>query len=245
MFAFEATPDLLIHARQSLVRPDLYRPIHKALRASMAEVMVALGHLDLDDTDAFDHTLLRTQRLLDHLAAHVEHENTFLHPAIARAAPDAATHTAGEHDAHAADIAALRERLQELKDACGQRERRALALCLYREFAAFVGRNLVHMHEEESVNTAALWAAHSDAELHALHERLVAHVDPQILAELQPWMVRALDPAELADLYAGLRASLPPAAYAAALELARAELEGERHAALVRALMAPDLALAA
>jgi len=229
-------------ARRALARPDLYRTIHKALRASMCDVVVALGRLDVQSPDACDHTLLRAERLLDHLAAHLEHENAFLHPAIAQTAAAVASQTAGDHDDHAGTIAALRDLLQGLRDTTALRERRALALCLYRAFAAFVGENLVHMQVEESHNTEALWAGYNDAQLHALQARLLQHVDPQMLAEILPWMVRALAPEELAELYADMRANAPRAAYRAALDVARAELDGDRYALLERALMVPALA---
>lgn len=241
MFAFETPDDTLHQAREALIRPDLYRVVHKALRVWMADVLVALGRLDLDDACSCDHTLSRTQRLLDQLAAHAAHENAVLHPAVALVAPDAATQAARQHDAHGHRIAVLRQRLQQLASTSQPQERRVLALCLYREFAAFMGHDLLHMLDEEGASNAALWAGYSDADLKALHARILAAVDPQLLAEMRPWMVRALDPAELSELFSAWRSAMPPAAYCAALEQAEAELDARRHAALMRALMVPDL----
>ena len=244
MFATHARPDLLALSIRSLSRVDLYRPIHKALRANMADVLLLLGALDVNDPVALDHTLGRTARLLDHLAAHVAHENAFLHPAIADADQGAALATERDHDDHARGIAALRDRVQALHHAAPA-ARAALALCLYREFAVFMAENLLHMQTEEDENNAALWARHDDPALHALHARLLAHVAPELLAELLPWMVRALDPQELAEVYAGMQATAPAAALHSALQLARAELADARYTALLRALHRPAPALAA
>ncbi len=244
MFSVHDSTDSLVHARRALVRPDLYRTIHKALRCYMTDVLVALGRLDVDQADACDHTLLRTARLLDHLAAHLEHENAFIHPAIEQSAPGAAERTASDHDEHAAQIAALRERLHELQTTSRRSERQALALCLYREFAAFVGENFSHMQIEEGSNMVALWSAYDDLKLSALHTRIVEHVDPRMLVELLPWMLRALNPDELVALFQDMRHTAPRDAYRAALELARGELDASRHDGLVRSLMAPSLAAA-
>jgi hypothetical protein len=244
MFATHTNPDLLAQARQSLLRADLYRPIHKALRAYMADVLQAVGALDVDDPQALDHALMRTTRLLDQCAAHLEHENAFLHPAIDAAGGGAAQATARDHDDHCRVIAALRQRIAGLRHGPGS-ERPALALSLYRELALFIADNLQHMQTEEGTNNAALWAAHDDAALHAVHARLLAKIAPQALADMLPWLVRSLNPGELADLFGGMRQTAPASAFRAALELARAELDDARFGRLSRSLGLHPEALAA
>jgi hypothetical protein len=57
-----------------------------------------------------------------------------------------------------------------------------------------VAEQFQHMEVEESRHNERLWAHYSDAELEALHGRLVAHVTPQAMAEVLRWMLPALSP---------------------------------------------------
>ena len=244
MFAIHAEPDLLPHAQRSLSRVDLYRPIHKALRLYMSQLLHRVGALDHEDPEELDDTLMRTQRMLNQFAAHLAHENAFLHPAIQGATGAADLRTARDHDDHCRAIAALRDRVLTLRT-CPAQDRAAVALCLYRELALFVADNLQHMQTEEAENNAALWRKLDDAALHALHARLLAHVAPEILEDALPWFVRALNPRELAELFSGMRATAPAPAFRAALELARATLDDTRFSKLARALELHPQALAA
>ncbi len=244
MFAVESHPDLLPLAQQSLSRVDLYRPIHKALRLYMFDVLRALGSLDPDDPQELDVIMMRTARLLDQFAAHLAHENAFLHPVIAGLGGEEASVTAREHDEHCRAIAALRERVRDLST-CPARARHAFVSCIYRELALFIADNLRHMQIEEAENNAALWQLLDDGGLHALHAELLAHVKPESLEDILPWMVRALNPQELADLYQGMRANAPLPNFHAALELAQSTLDAASFGKLMRAISLHPQTLAA
>ena len=79
------------------------------------------------------------------------------------------------------------------------------ALRLYRHLALFVAENFQHMHIEETVNNAALWACYSDAELLEIHGRLLASMPPQEHLLVARWMVPALSPVERAGMLNGGR----------------------------------------
>ena len=50
---------------------------------------------------------------------------------------------------------------------------------LQRFLAQFVAENLTHMNVEESWNNAVLWETHSDAELIAIEQAIVASLSPE------------------------------------------------------------------
>ena len=118
--------------------------------------------------------------------------------------------TLGQLDALAAESLALR--------AAPQARRDTLALRLYRHLALFVAENFQHMHVEETANNAALWAHYGDAELQALHGRLLASLSQAETAQALRWMLPALNPAERAGLMQGLRATLPAPAFRGLLD---------------------------
>jgi len=68
-------------------RVDMYAGIHKAMRACMADALLAMGRVDPADTAEVDAATARVLDLLDLCDSHLKHENEFVHRAIeARAA---------------------------------------------------------------------------------------------------------------------------------------------------------------
>lgn len=180
-------------------RLDLYTPIHKALRHFMTDTLLRVGRMDVNDAADFQATLGQLDALLDQCLSHLDHENHFVHTAIEARRPGASHRIAEEHLDHMESIDALRADADQLRRAHPD-SRPAVALRLYRHLALFVGDNFAHMHYEETVHNAALWALYTDAELHELHGRLLASLPPQEMDTVMRWMLPALNPAERAPL---------------------------------------------
>ena len=193
-------------------RFDFYAPIHKALRGMMTDTLARVGRLDLDDAEETGSTLAQLEGLLDFCIAHIQHENEFVHTAIEARLPAGSRRTADDHVEHLASIEALRAEARALPGAAGS-DRHSRALRLYRHLALFVAENFQHMHIEETVNNASLWACYSDAELFEIHERLLASLPPQEHLLVARWMVPALNPAERAGMLHGAKAGMPPEAF--------------------------------
>ncbi|HUP07305.1 MAG TPA: hypothetical protein VMU47_09135 [Caldimonas sp.] len=225
------------HASDPAAAPrlDLYAPIHKALRLAMSETLVLVGRLDVHDAAETIDTLARVDALLDLLQRHVEHENEFVHGAIEARCPNGAARTAEDHVEHLASIEALRDETRTLRSA-GADARAPLALRLYRHLALFVAENFQHMHVEETANNTALWSLYTDAELMALHDRLLASIPPVEHLEVARWMVPALDPAERAGMLQGVRATVPPEAFLGVLGHVRPHVDARGWTKLARAL---------
>ncbi len=153
---------------------------------------------------------------------------------------DEQRHTADDHLLHAEAFGNLEDEARALRHAKPM-HRAQLALRLYRHLAEFVGENLVHMQVEETRINQALWDLYDDAELMALHERLLAAVPPAEMALVVRWMAPALNPAELAQLFTGMQAKAPAPAFEAMLDIARRQLSPARWAQLARALGRPPV----
>jgi len=227
----------------SPARHDLYGPIHKALRAALFDTARRFGALDADDPRELAQALGQAERLLAMLAGHLKHEDNFLHTAIEARRPGGAQRSAADHREHIESLAALADELAALRHAAPA-ERDARVMRLYQQLNRFIAENLEHMQFEETQNSATLWALYSDDELVALHDRLVASIEPQDLMDVLAWMPRALNTAELAGLFSGMRAKAPPQAFSAVLAVARSQLDDTRWARLSRSLglaPAPEL----
>lgn len=232
-----------IHEMQQIAavappRLDLYATIHKALRACMADALLALGRMDATDAAEVAATSTKLGQLLDLCASHLEHENAFIHVAIETRAPGASGTIAGEHVAHCEEIAALRDGVAQLQISdVGGRER--VALALYRALALFVGHNFVHMQVEESAHNSALWNHYTDDELAAIHGALVASIPPQEMMQVMRWMVPYMNPAERTLVLADMQRHAPASAFAAVLDVVRPYLDDTAWAKLARSLQLP------
>ena len=216
-------------------RLDMYAGIHKAMRALMADTLLAVGRMDCDDDLELAQTTQQVLALMDACASHLKHENEFIHTALEARAPGASAVIAHEHDDHLAHINRLATAATALLGtAAGQRG--ASALALYRELSLFIAENFHHMHVEETAHNAVLWARYTDAELEAIHDALVASIPPEEMMRVVRWLVPFMNPAERTALLADMRAKAPASAFAAVLDTVRPHLTQGEWAKLARSL---------
>jgi hypothetical protein len=228
-----------LSAVQEAPRVDMYTGIHKALRALMSDTLLAVGRMDCDDDLERAQVCHRVLELLDFCAAHLKHENDFIHSAIEARAPGASQHIAGEHVEHEQHLAALGARVAQLL-ACPPPQRAALTLALYRELSLFIADNFQHMHVEETAHNAVLQANYSDAELNAIHDALVASIPPAEMMYIARWLVPFMNPAERTGMLSDMQAHAPAPAFDAVIDTVRPHLTDREWGKLARSLgMAP------
>jgi len=216
-------------------RMDLYVSIHKALRNFMTDTLTRIGRLDVADRADRDAALGQLDELLALCLGHLGHENEFIHAAIEARQPAGSRRIADEHVEHAASIAALQGEAAALRTASDADAER-LALRLYRHLALFVAENFQHMHIEETVHNALLWQHYSDAELGALHGRLMASIAPQEHLLVARWMLPASTPAERAMVVGAAKAAMPPEALLGVMSVVRPHLDDSGWAKLAAAI---------
>lgn len=222
-------------AAAGLPRMDMYAGIHKALRALMADTLLAVGRMDCDDALERAQTMQRVQELLEFCANHLKHENEFIHAAIEARATGASEVIAHEHREHLHHIEKLSKAAAGVL-ACGVLERPQAVTQLYRELALFIADNFHHMHVEETAHNAVLWARYTDAELLEIHDALVASIPPQEMMVTARWLVPFMNPAERLALLDGIRAKAPAPAFQAILATVQPHLTSGEWAKLARGL---------
>ncbi|MBC5785135.1 hypothetical protein H8N03_19465 [Ramlibacter sp. USB13] len=216
-------------------RFDMYSGIHKALRAFMADTLLALGRMDPADDGEVAEAGERVLRLLGFCGSHLAHENAFVHAAIEARAPGASDRIGHEHEEHEREIAHLSAQVAYLQIAPAA-ERPAAALSLYRALSLFVAGNFQHMHVEETAHNAVLWARYTDAELLAIHDALVASIPPEEMMLTARWLVPFMNPQERAMLCADMKAKAPAEAFEAVLAAVRPHLSSREWEKLAKAL---------
>ncbi|RZU47987.1 hemerythrin HHE cation binding domain-containing protein [Fluviicoccus keumensis] len=207
----------------SAPRFDIYRFIHKGLRAYLAETLLQVGRVDFEVYADLHRTMAELDGLLDFCESHLHHENTFIHPAMQAAVPGSADSMDAHHREHMTLIWELRE-LADRARACEPGAREGVLAALYRKLALFVADNLAHMDEEESRNNALLWRHYSDAQIIGIHDRLVASIPPEENAVAMQWMLTAFNPSERHRLLDSVRQEAPRPVLDGLLALARGVL---------------------
>ena len=98
-------------------RPDLYAPIHKALRHAMSDTLVQLGSLDVADRGETARTLDQVEALPAMCDGHLQIDNRFVHPFIEARTPAGTARIADEHGRHLEQFADPSLELAELRRA--------------------------------------------------------------------------------------------------------------------------------
>ncbi|MFY3386025.1 hypothetical protein [Paracidovorax sp. MALMAid1276] len=228
----------LAHAEPAAPRMDMYASIHKALRAFMADTLLGLGRMDVDDDLEFALGCDRVMQLLDVCRAHLHHENQFVHAAMEARQPGSSGDIAGEHQQHEQAITALADGVNHLM-ACARPTRTAASQALYRQLALFIAHNFEHMHEEETAHNRVLWQCYTDAELAGVHDALVASIPAPEMLVVARWMVPYMSPAERTAMLADMQANAPAPVLAAVLAHVQPHLTQPEWSKLMRSLGLP------
>lgn len=212
-----------VPASAATPRHNIYRVIHKALRAFMVDTQLKLGRMDVNDAAERDAAVAQLRALIAMCEGHLHHENEYIHPAIEKTRPGAAARTIDDHRHHEASFAELKRQVERFEAAAAD-ERAELAQSLYLDLSVFIAENFTHMVTEEVDNHAALTAAYDEAEVLALERTLVAALPPEMKFTAMSWMIPNINATERAVLLGGLKRNAPREVFEAVLGLARDNL---------------------
>jgi len=189
-------------------RYDIYRLVHKGLRAFMCDTLCKMGKLDVDDEEEIHELVSQLDTLLHVCRSHLHHENHYIHPALEARAANSSAQTAKEHDQHEQAIKLLENSLLNLQQ-CPAHLRTQNALALYRRLAIFIAENLEHMQVEESYNTQVLWQHYSDEELQGIERELISSVPEEESRIFWRWMLPYMTHQERLELLGKIRNHAP------------------------------------
>lgn len=217
-------------------RTDLYRDVHKGIRAMLFELVCDAGRTTWNDARAVAVLRHDAQNVFAKLASHALLEETFYAPLIREAAPDVAERLDAAHTLQDAELLDLLRRLDTIDPLSADAAMYGHAFYLH--LSRFTGDLLVHMADEEQLAQPALETALDAEELHDVHVRLVASIPPQEKASWGTLMLPAMNNPERLALLANMRESTPPPVFAMFRNLASEVLSPADDAALERGLAA-------
>lgn len=210
-------------------RIDLYATVHAGIRVVLYDAASTVGRAEFADPEEATGAVAAVRRALGFLDEHTAHEDAVILPELHRVAPELHADLEAEH----ARVLGLQREIEgfaALVERAGEPERVAAGARLRDRLPRLVAEHLRHMAREETEANRALWANRTDAELQALHDRIVGAIPPARMAEWLAIILPAAPLSQRAALVGGLRSAAPPHVFDALVEPARAAMGAARWA---------------
>jgi len=203
---------------------DLYRDIHKAIRAELFSVTTEAASLDPSLGLARAGLTRHLRDVVAFLVDHAEHEDAAIQPVLERELPDLAEQVAVDHqtlEARMEDLLAIAEEAAVL-DAPdpGHRVHR-----VHLAVASFTGAYLEHQDVEERVIMPALEEVVGVEAVVGIHQAILSAIPPQDMAKSLALMLPAMNIDGRAELLGGMRAGAPAEVFDGVWSLAGSVLD--------------------
>ena len=214
---------------------DLYRDIHKAIRAELFATTVDAGRVDPADRSGRQVLAQRVDDLVELLVTHAEHEDTAVQPTLEVHMPRLAERIEDEH-------AQLEARMVDLRSLAIGRPRRSPGRPahrrhhLYLELASFTSAYLEHQDLEERVVMPDLETIIGAEVVGAIHGAIIGSIPPDVMATSLALMLPAMNIDDRTELLGGMRAGAPAEVFAGVWGLAGSVLDDAGYAALAHRL---------
>jgi hypothetical protein len=218
-----------------VVEFDMYRDVHKGLRAELFGVTALAGSTDPGDDDARAAVATRWSQAVALLVEHAEHEDEFVQPAIERYAPQLGVVVLRDHEVLEAQMVQLEVLADRAATATGTAGR-FLGHQLYLGLASFTAAYLEHLAFEELEVDVELSKALGPDALLAIDQAIVASIPPDRMGVALGIMLPAMNADDRAELLGGAQQGAPAQVFAGMLALARGALAPADYAQLATRL---------
>lgn len=212
-------------AAWDLVALDLYRDIHKGIRAELFALTESAGSIDPGcraDRVALAEHVRATHSLLE---SHAHHEDSVIQPVLERELPDLAERIERDHAALDALFGRIADMSASVED--DHRARRNCQL-LHLDVARFTADYLVHIDIEERVLMPSLERLIGVEAVVELHTAIISSIPPDEMARSLALMLPAMNIDDRSELLGGMQAGAPPEAFGGVVDLARSVLRPEQ-----------------
>jgi hypothetical protein len=214
---------------------DLYRDIHKGIRAELFAVTGAAGSLDPADRAGRADLACQVHTVTDMLVRHAEHEDAAIQPVLETHLPALADTVASDHPVLEARITAIRALADNAVEAPSFAQRGDVHR-VYLELASFTSAYLAHQDVEEREIMPALQRAVGLDQVLAIHHAIIGSIPPDEMAEALAVMLPAMNLDDRSALLGGMQENAPAEVFAQVFGLARSVLAPADGNALARRL---------
>jgi hypothetical protein len=202
---------------------DLYRDIHKGIRAELFAVTSSAGNIDPADCGDRRALASHLEQMAWVLESHARHEDAHVEPLLREHLPALAERVEADHAELEARFAWIVALAVDLVDAPVAQQRGGLHL-LYLELSGFTSRYLRHQLVEEGEIMPELDRLLGPDQCGALHGAIVGSIPPDEMARFLAFMLPAMNSFDRLEMLTGIRMSAPPEAFDGVVGLARSVL---------------------
>jgi hypothetical protein len=217
-----------------LVAVDLYRDIHKGIRAELLSLVESAGAVDpynSDDRRAVADHVLATHALLE---SHAHHEDGVIQPVLEAELPILAERIERDHLALDARLGRIADRATTIDTGTG--DIRARSHLMYLDLARFTSEYFVHIDIEERVLMPALERAVGVEQVGAMHGAIVGSIPPEELGRSLAFMLPAMNVADRCEMLGAIQSGAPAEVFAGIAALARSVLRPDDYLAVAHRL---------
>jgi Hemerythrin HHE cation binding domain len=214
-----------------VVPHDMYRNIHKGIRAELFRVTGLAGSIDPGDRCSREQLARDVTGMFGLLTLHARHEDDFVQPFIEVHAPLYAEVIAADHPRLEARMEEIQARVERAATAPAA-EQQGRIHHVYRDLASFTGAYLEHQDFEECRVMPALAAVMGVEEVVAVDQAIVASIPPEVMATSLGFMLPAMNIDDRAEMLGGMQAEAPPEVFSGVWALAGSVLAPEDFRAL-------------
>ena len=186
-------------------RHDVYRIVHKALRAMMYDFSARVARVDpLDDTSLrfLSH---RLTTIYDFLGEHAQHEEDFIHPLLQACDNELCQTLVHTHHGIDDDESRMQLMFEELPT-LSRTSRIESIETIRMAFDQSLQDHLAHFALEEQTGNQILWANYDDGQILEAHLKLQQSIKLARFGEWFDEMIPSMNANDLAEIIVGLRA---------------------------------------
>lgn len=222
-------------------RENLFRPVHKGIRAMLYRLGERLGAMDfanVAESNAFleelkhDLTSALSNCPLCLLQIHSRHEERDFFAAVRPFDSDVVDLMLKEHGQIVLRTHALVKTCEELERLTDPARRMEVGDRLYLETNDLFSFDIQHMDNEEATLVPVMWERFTDEQLRALRAQFYNSIPLAQFEKWMAWTLPALNPNELTVLLSGMKTDPGPNRFPDAMRIAEATLTPARWNAL-------------
>jgi len=202
---------------------DLYRDIHKGIRAELFAVTLSAGTLDPSDAFGWIAFAEHVSAVEAVLSQHAHHEDTYVDPVLHEHFPQLAAGVIAEHRVLEGSFSTIVD-VAHSGEAAPAQDRRRLAHLAYLQLGSFTSAYLAHQAVEEAVITPLLEDAIGVDAMVGIHLSIIGSMQPEELGRGLSMMLPAMNVDDRTEMLGGIRATAPAPAWDGIVSLARSVL---------------------
>jgi len=206
------------------MRYKFYRE-HKYVSFRFNELERLIAQTDFTSDDALQNVKIAFDALIELLEGHAHYENNMLHPLLKKKNSAVYQQIEAEHDHFNEEVIFLRNLLDKIGSSASRDDKIEAGYQFYLQFRKFVGENLIHLHEEETIILPELQRLYADDELRQVeidtYHRMTPEQMVHMLEALFPHMnihdrevflhdIQSAEPEKFTEVWHHIRKKLSP-----------------------------------